>query len=42
MKRAIVLMNMGGPNNLDEVEVFLKICLMTNIIGAPQPIRALM
>lgn len=25
---AIVLLNMGGPNSLDEVEVFLKICLM--------------
>jgi ferrochelatase len=23
VKKAIVLMNMGGPNNLDEVEVFL-------------------
>jgi ferrochelatase len=23
-KKAVVLMNMGGPNNLDEVEVFLK------------------
>ncbi len=24
MKRAVVLLNMGGPNNLDEVEVFLN------------------
>ena len=23
-KEAIVLLNMGGPNNLNEVEVFLK------------------
>jgi ferrochelatase len=23
-KKAVILMNMGGPNNLDEVEVFLK------------------
>ncbi|MCD6174130.1 MAG: ferrochelatase, partial [Sulfurimonas sp.] len=23
-KEAIVLLNMGGPNNLDEVEMFLK------------------
>ncbi|MCT7470913.1 ferrochelatase [Aliarcobacter cryaerophilus] len=42
MKRAIVLMNMGGPNNLDEVEVFLKNMFNDKyIIGAPQPIRAL-
>lgn len=24
MKRALILLNMGGPNNLDEVKVFLK------------------
>ncbi|MDD3325051.1 MAG: ferrochelatase [Sulfurospirillaceae bacterium] len=24
MKKAVILLNMGGPNNLDEVEVFLK------------------
>ncbi|MEA3315461.1 MAG: ferrochelatase, partial [Campylobacterota bacterium] len=24
MKNVIVLMNMGGPNNLSEVDVFLK------------------
>lgn len=42
MKKAIVLMNMGGPNNLDEVKVFLKNMFNDeNIIGAPQPIRAL-
>lgn len=33
---------MGGPNNLDEVEVFLKNMFNDKyIIGAPQPIRAL-
>lgn len=42
MKRAIVLMNMGGPNNLNEVEVFLKNMFNDKyIIGAPQPIRAM-
>ena len=35
-------MNMGGPNNLDEVEVFLKNMFNDKyIIRAPQPIRAL-
>jgi ferrochelatase len=35
-------MNMGGPNNLDEVDVFLKNMFNDKyIIGAPQPIRAL-
>jgi len=24
MKKALILLNMGGPNNLSEVEVFLK------------------
>ena len=24
MKKALVLLNMGGPNNLDEVKVFLS------------------
>ena len=24
MSRAILLLNMGGPSNLDEVELFLK------------------
>lgn len=42
MKKAIVLMNMGGPNNLDEVDVFLKNMFNDKyIIGAPQPIRAM-
>lgn len=42
MKKAVVLMNMGGPNNLDEVEVFLKNMFNDKyIIGAPQPIRAM-
>ena len=42
MKRAVVLMNMGGPNNLDEVKVFLKNMFNDKyIIGAPQPIRAM-
>jgi len=35
-------MNMGGPNNLDEVEVFLKNMFNDKyIIGAPQPIRSM-
>jgi len=42
MKKAIVLMNMGGPNNLNEVDVFLKNMFNDKyIIGAPQPIRAM-
>ncbi len=42
MKKAVVLMNMGGPNNLDEVEVFLKNMFNDKyIIGVPQPIRAM-
>ena len=41
-KKAIVLMNMGGPNNLGEVDVFLKNMFNDKyIIGAPQPIRAM-
>jgi len=41
MKRAILLMNMGGPNNIDEVEVFLSNMFNdSRIIAAPQPIRA--
>lgn len=40
MKRAILLMNMGGPNNIDEVEVFLHNMFNdSRIIAAPQPIR---
>lgn len=35
-------MNMGGPNNLDEVDVFLKNMFNDKyIIGAPQPIRSM-
>lgn len=35
-------MNMGGPNNLDEVKVFLRNMFNDKyIIGAPQPIRAM-
>ncbi len=42
MKNAIVLMNMGGPNNLYEVDVFLKNMFNDKyIIGAPQPIRSM-
>lgn len=42
MKRAVVLMNMGGPNNLNEVEVFLKNMFNDKyILGIPQPFRAL-
>lgn len=42
MKKAIVLLNMGGPNNLDEVKVFLTNMFNDKyIIGAPQPIRAM-
>lgn len=42
MKKAILLMNMGGPNNLDEVEVFLSNMFNDkHIIGAPKPIRSL-
>ncbi|MEA3384201.1 MAG: ferrochelatase [Campylobacterota bacterium] len=41
-KNAIILMNMGGPNNLGEVDVFLKNMFNDKyIIGAPQPIRAM-
>jgi len=42
MKTAVVLMNMGGPNNLDEVKVFLTNMFNDKyIIDAPQPIRAM-
>ena len=42
MKRAILLMNMGGPNNLDEVKVFLTNMFNDKrIISAPKPIRAM-
>ena len=40
MKRAVVLLNMGGPNNIDEVEVFLNNMFNDKrIISAPKPIR---
>lgn len=42
MKRAVVLLNMGGPNNIEEVEVFLNNMFNDKrIIGAPKPIRSL-
>ena len=42
MKRAILLMNMGGPNNMDEVEVFLSNMFNDKrIIAAPKLIRKL-
>ncbi|KIM05691.1 MAG: ferrochelatase [Sulfurovum sp. AS07-7] len=42
MKRAILLLNMGGPNNLDEVEIFLHNMFNDpRIISAPKPIRRL-
>lgn len=42
MKRAILLMNMGGPNNLDEVEVFLSNMFNDKrIIAAPKLIRSM-
>ena len=42
MKRAVVLLNMGGPNNLDEVEVFLNNMFNDKrIISAPKPLRML-
>lgn len=42
MRRAILLMNMGGPNDLDEVEVFLNNMFNDKrIIAAPKPIRYL-
>ncbi len=42
MKEVIVLLNMGGPNNLDEVPVFLRNMFNDKrIIGAPKIIRKL-
>ncbi len=42
MKRAVLLMNMGGPNNLDEVKVFLTNMFNDKrIIATPKPIRSL-
>jgi protoporphyrin/coproporphyrin ferrochelatase len=41
-KRAIVLLNMGGPNHLGEVKTFLTNMFNDHrIIGAPKPIRSL-
>ena len=38
--KAIILLNMGGPNNLDEIKLFLSNMFNDkNIISAPQPIR---
>ncbi len=40
MKKAILLLNMGGPNDLDEVKVFLNNMFNDHrIIAAPKPIR---
>jgi ferrochelatase len=42
MQKAILLLNMGGPNNLGEVKTFLKNMFNDkNIISAPTPIRKL-
>ena len=39
-KKAILLLNMGGPNNLSEVKIFLNNMFNDKrIIGAPKPIR---
>jgi len=41
-KKVILLLNMGGPNNLGEVKVFLNNMFNDKrIIGAPKPIRML-
>jgi len=40
MKRAVLLLNMGGPNNLSEVKIFLHNMFNDpRIISAPKPIR---
>ncbi|MDD5406280.1 MAG: ferrochelatase [Sulfurovaceae bacterium] len=40
MKKAILLLNMGGPNDLDEVKIFLNNMFNDHrIISAPKPIR---
>lgn len=40
MKKAILLLNMGGPNNLDEVKMFLHNMFNDpQIISAPKPLR---
>lgn len=40
MQKSVILLNMGGPNNLDEVKVFLTNMFNDkNIIATPRPIR---
>ncbi|CAA6814258.1 MAG: Ferrochelatase, protoheme ferro-lyase (EC [uncultured Sulfurovum sp.] len=40
MQKSVILLNMGGPNNLDEVKTFLTNMFNDkNIIAAPSPIR---
>lgn len=40
MQKSVLLLNMGGPNNIDEVKVFLTNMFNDkNIIKAPTPIR---
>lgn len=40
MQKSVILLNMGGPNNLDEVKLFLTNMFNDrNIIAAPNPIR---
>ena len=40
MQKSVLLLNMGGPNNIDEVKVFLTNMFNDkNIISAPKPIR---
>jgi len=40
MQKSVLLLNMGGPNNIDEVKVFLTNMFNDkNIITAPKPIR---
>ena len=40
MQKSVLLLNMGGPNNIDEVKVFLTNMFNDkNIIAAPKPIR---
>lgn len=40
MQKSVILLNMGGPNNLDEVKTFLTNMFNDkNIISAPKPIR---
>ncbi len=42
MKKAVLLLNMGGPNNLSEVKTFLTNMFNDHrIIAAPKPIRTM-